>query len=630
MRGKSGPTTGRETGPDAVYISQAAQVYTVAGGQRYIEGPSRARERRASVVRGIVGLLGEEPPLGAFAAEDGAPEGVGLRLREEILGDGGDDPRVLFHLVFQLAGSPAAISQERADLRIFLAQQLDCLLGLDAEVKAKTVFVSLPGGEDELFRVNGTALEERHAGEWAEGEIAVELTEAAIDGPVENDAHGALAVMNGHEHHAAAEIGIAQHGMGDQQGTRERFPSNPFSAFAHGGQRARSEFQDFDTRLGQQRFDEGVIGVILTVFYFRNSGGGENFGAADTGEMCYISDAALDGAAAAGGVGHGVLLGVDRGLLVAVADARLVWRARQKAIITRCHEAVFAGSAGHDDAPDVQSFAIRAGRHQYSGGHEIFIPAGAVRKTFRGVGDEVNRAGWLIHESAGESGQVRGGRQPSSEMMARQLQPELLDTLSPQDPVALHNRRDLRWTNKVMGNHRWLAQKIRQHLPAGAKALELGAGDGEFGRALIARGTAVDGLDLWPRPDDWPRERAWFSHDLKTFARFDEYPLIFGNLIFHQFSGDELATLGSALRGRAHILIACEPARWRRSQIVFQAMGRLLVAHPVTLHDGHVSIAAGFLGDELPHALGLPATDWRWRCETTALGAYHMIAIRRG
>ncbi|HXA13825.1 MAG TPA: hypothetical protein VNW23_01750, partial [Opitutaceae bacterium] len=49
----------------------------------------------------------------------------------------------------------------------------------------------------------------------------------------------------------------------------------------------------------------------------------------------------------------------------------------------------------------------------------------------------------------------------------------------------------------------------------------------------------------------------------------------------------------------------------------------------VTHHDAHVSIAAGFRGDELPRALGLDEKIWSWRCTSTSLGANRMIAQRR-
>lgn len=214
-------------------------------------------------------------------------------------------------------------------------------------------------------------------------------------------------------------------------------------------------------------------------------------------------------------------------------------------------------------------------------------------------------------------------------MMSRTLQPELLDSLPPDHPDAVHNRRDLQVINRVMGNHPWFARTLPPLLRPGETILELGAGTGELGLRLARRGMAVDGLDLWPRPAEWPRARAWHTHDLRTFAGYGAYPVVIGNLIFHQFSDEELAVLGAKLRRHARVILACEPARRRLSQTCYKLLGPLIGANHVSLHDGHVSIAAGFCGDELPRALGLDPAHWQCRCRTTALGAYRMIAIRQ-
>lgn len=213
--------------------------------------------------------------------------------------------------------------------------------------------------------------------------------------------------------------------------------------------------------------------------------------------------------------------------------------------------------------------------------------------------------------------------------MQRTLQPELLDSLPPDHPDALHNRRDLRLTNAIVGNHRWFARTLPSLLRPGETALELGAGTGELGLKLAQCGVSVAGLDLWPRPAAWPDRNAWHVDDLRTFDGYDRYALVFGNLIFHQFSDPDLAALGARLRANARVIIACEPARRRISQILFRTLGPLLGANYVSLHDAHVSIAAGFRGDELPRALGLTADEWDIRCGTTALGVYRMLAVRR-
>ena len=212
--------------------------------------------------------------------------------------------------------------------------------------------------------------------------------------------------------------------------------------------------------------------------------------------------------------------------------------------------------------------------------------------------------------------------------MQRELKPELLDSLPPDHPDALHNRRDLRLTNRILGNHRWFARTLPAHRPSSGQVLEIGAGTGELGDHLAARGILTDGLDLWPAPANLPAERRWHRTDLLEFGGYDDYPVILGNLIFHQFSDAQLAELGQKLRRSARVILACEPLRRRSSQVLFATVAPLFGANHVSLHDAHVSVAAGFRGDELPHLLGLQQPGWDCRCHSTILGTYRMVARR--
>ncbi len=213
--------------------------------------------------------------------------------------------------------------------------------------------------------------------------------------------------------------------------------------------------------------------------------------------------------------------------------------------------------------------------------------------------------------------------------MQRQLQPELLDSLPADHPDALHNRRDLRLVNLVMGNHRWFDRTLPRTVRSEERVLEIGAGTGELGLRLAAHGHAVDGLDLWPRPANWPADCEWHRESLLTFVGYGRYQAVIGNLIFHQFSAPDLASLGGLLREGVRVIIACEPLRRKFSQTLYGVAAPLLGANHVSRHDGHVSIAAGFRDDELPQMLGLDSTSWAWQCTATVLGAYRMIAVRR-
>jgi hypothetical protein len=213
--------------------------------------------------------------------------------------------------------------------------------------------------------------------------------------------------------------------------------------------------------------------------------------------------------------------------------------------------------------------------------------------------------------------------------MQRTLQPELLDSMDPEDPAAQHNRRDLRLINRLLGSTRWFAHELSGRAVPRDVVLELGAGTGELGCALAARGLPCDGLDLWPRPAGWPAARSWHQSDLRAFDGYGRCEVVFGNLILHQFSDADLAALGRRIAVGPRLLLFSEPARQRRSQILCRIFLPLLGANYVSRHDAHVSIGSGFLGDELPRALGLDPAVWIWRCETTTLGAYRMIAWRR-
>lgn len=205
--------------------------------------------------------------------------------------------------------------------------------------------------------------------------------------------------------------------------------------------------------------------------------------------------------------------------------------------------------------------------------------------------------------------------------------PELLDVLPATSGEARASRRELARLNALMGNLRWFEQQLPGS-PAKPRALELGAGDGLLARRLLPI-LHVDALDRSPRPRSFPSLHAWHEEDARTFRGWTDYPIVLGNLVWHHFTDGELRRLGAAFAPHAELLLANEPHRSPWARWLFRTTTKLLRFSLVTRHDGAVSIAAGFRGDELPHLLGLSPRHWRWRATITARGAYRLRAERR-
>jgi hypothetical protein len=218
--------------------------------------------------------------------------------------------------------------------------------------------------------------------------------------------------------------------------------------------------------------------------------------------------------------------------------------------------------------------------------------------------------------------------------MQRLVQPEILDSLSTGDPAAVASRRDLVKINHWMGNYRWISSKVQSYghpKTAGQHYLEIGAGDGSLAKRLYRYlpSEMLDALDLSSKPDVWPADARWITDDLVTFNEYDKYTHLIANLILHHFEAEDLQQLGSRIHASGiRAIIACEPCRRSCHQWQLRA-GKWIGFNHVTLHDGCVSVQAGFRGVELPELLGLPASDWEWQITETWMGAYRMCAQRK-
>lgn len=211
--------------------------------------------------------------------------------------------------------------------------------------------------------------------------------------------------------------------------------------------------------------------------------------------------------------------------------------------------------------------------------------------------------------------------------MKRVLVEEWLDGLPADDPGAQASRRDLRRINFWMGNYRWAARQVKDQARDGDECLELGAGDGCLGKYLLPERLSVRALDRAPRPASWPDGWDWDEADLWSPGVDLRADIVLGVLFLHHFSEDELARLGQVLDQSARVMIWVEPAR-RYHAHVLGAFMELAGIHPVTRHDMHVSIRAGFRCGELADVLGLDPGRWKIQEREDWRGSLRMVAFR--
>jgi hypothetical protein len=229
--------------------------------------------------------------------------------------------------------------------------------------------------------------------------------------------------------------------------------------------------------------------------------------------------------------------------------------------------------------------------------------------------------------------------------MNRIVEPELLDELPPDDPLAVRSRRDLCRVNAWMRNHIIMADALQNHLNGQPpkQITELGAGDGNFLLGVARRlsslevpsCTSRDGADrLKPGQQTLnvnvtlldrqkivtPKMLAAFNSlgwraeavvaDVMDWSQTNRpAEIVIANLFLHHFHDAGLAGLFRAIAGRARLFIAIEPRRGRWPRFG----SRLLWAigcNRVTRHDATVSVRAGFLNNELS-ALWPDKQNWR-------------------
>lgn len=222
--------------------------------------------------------------------------------------------------------------------------------------------------------------------------------------------------------------------------------------------------------------------------------------------------------------------------------------------------------------------------------------------------------------------------------MRRIVKPEILDTLSPDDPRAIRVRSDLCRLNFVMGNHGIMARTLRENIEGiPARISEIGAGDGHF-LLRVARKLGWQNVQAWLLD----RQHACMSETIANFSRinwraetvaadvFDwENPaeVVIANFFIHQFDDATLTRLMEKVLGSARLFIALEPHRFYFPYPC--ALSTLLIGcSTTTVRDAESSVRAGFVRQEISDLLP-DKSCWKLTERRAGLFSHLFVAKRR-
>lgn len=193
-------------------------------------------------------------------------------------------------------------------------------------------------------------------------------------------------------------------------------------------------------------------------------------------------------------------------------------------------------------------------------------------------------------------------------MIKRIVEPEILDSLPPDDPEAIRSRADLRFINKMMGGEAWILKEIGQ-LDGVRSVVELGAGEGALSGMIKEEypDVQVIAVDLAGSSLTSSKGVEYLKADvLSSSYPVDSSTVVVANLFLHHLDAEALDQLAGRLRGAKALLFA-EPYRSRLA--IFWAMMLYPFVGRVTKYDMMVSIRAGFREGEIAASI---QSDFQW------------------
>ncbi|MFC4995431.1 hypothetical protein [Rubritalea tangerina] len=201
--------------------------------------------------------------------------------------------------------------------------------------------------------------------------------------------------------------------------------------------------------------------------------------------------------------------------------------------------------------------------------------------------------------------------------MNRIVEPEILDTLSPDDPAAMRSRADLRFVNVMMGGERWIVNEIAGFEDVEC-VIELGAGEGKLSSRIKEAYPQLEvlAMDLQGRPRGVHGGVKWKQGDvLGAGLAAGKETLVVTNMFLHHLDEGQLRKLDEMFSDVGG-WICHEPVR-SSSALFWGKLIRPLMGR-VTRHDMIVSIKAGFVPGELGESLALQGS---WHEEVGMFGS---------
>jgi 2-polyprenyl-3-methyl-5-hydroxy-6-metoxy-1,4-benzoquinol methylase len=193
---------------------------------------------------------------------------------------------------------------------------------------------------------------------------------------------------------------------------------------------------------------------------------------------------------------------------------------------------------------------------------------------------------------------------PRGELIRRVLRPELLESAEP--AIASRNLLDIARINSWFGGHRALLRVFKDLAPPQKQfsVLDVGAGSGDMGECLRRRFpnamvVSLDHRSFNLRNAPGPRVAA-DAFQLPFFPKAFDFVLC--SSVLHHFSDCEAIELIAELRRFARCaLIVLDLERHPLPYKFLTTTKRLFGWSALTVHDGPISVAAGFRPEELAH-----------------------------